>query len=84
MADAQLKRDPDGRFICPYNSECRCTSTRCTSCGWNTIVGNTRLVAIATQLKVPAEVLAKLLKPVKPEEAKELPQQLCEFLMGGK
>lgn len=24
-----------GRYVCPYNEECRCTRKECWKCGWN-------------------------------------------------
>lgn len=61
MATEQFKRDYDGRFICPHNEECRCTSTNCEPCGWNPKVYKQRIKAIAQRLGVPANELAKVL-----------------------
>jgi hypothetical protein len=32
----------DGKYICPYNSECRCTELNCEKCGWNPKVAEER------------------------------------------
>lgn len=63
MAEQQFKRDFDGRIICPYNDECRCTSTNCEPCGWNPKVYRRRIVAIAQRLGVPLHELDKVLSP---------------------
>lgn len=64
MADLHFRRDMDGKFICPHNNECRCTSTNCGPCGWNPAVYKRRIKAIAKRLNRPADELAKVL----PEE----------------
>ncbi len=61
MADLQFQHDYDGRIICPYNSECRCTSTNCAPCGWNPKVYNRRVKELAKKFKTPADELAMLL-----------------------
>lgn len=30
----KFRRDIDGKYICPYNTECRCTEPNCEKCGW--------------------------------------------------
>ena len=60
----------EGKYICPYNSECRCTELNCEKCGWYPPVAEERkkeLMALA-KYKIPftgyCEVWAK-----SPEEA---------------
>ena len=61
MAEQQFARDFDGRFICPHNPECRCTSTNCEPCGWNPKVFRRRILALAKKFQVPPHELAKVL-----------------------
>lgn len=61
MPEVQFKRDQDGRFICPHNNECRCTSTNCAPCGWNPAVFKRRVKALAKEFNTPADELAKIL-----------------------
>lgn len=61
MPNIQFMRDCDGRFICPYNNECRCTSTNCEPCGWNPKVYRRRVKALAKKFNTTADELAKVL-----------------------
>lgn len=61
MAEQQFKRDFDGRFICPHNPECRCTSTNCDPCGWNPEVFMQRINALGKQYNLPSHVVNMLL-----------------------
>lgn len=63
MANEQFMLDADGRFICPHNPECRCTSTNCAPCGWNPKVFKRRITAIAQRLGVSLHELDKVLPP---------------------
>ena len=36
-------KDMDGKYICPHNKECRCTTLTCDTCGWNPEVAKVRL-----------------------------------------
>jgi hypothetical protein len=38
-----MKRDPDGKIVCPYNKECRCDKMECYKCGWNPRVADLRM-----------------------------------------
>lgn len=31
-----------GKFVCPYNQECRCLKLECYKCGWNPRVAENR------------------------------------------
>ena len=38
-----MERAENGKYICPYNSECECTTPECHKCGWNPEVAERRL-----------------------------------------
>lgn len=38
-----MERDVDGKYICPYNRECRCDIPECHKCGWKPEVAKRRL-----------------------------------------
>lgn len=39
----RIGKDMDGKYICPYNNECRCTELNCEKCGWYPPVAEKRM-----------------------------------------
>ena len=79
-----MERDVDGKYICPYNQECRCDIPECHKCGWNPEVIERRMKESKENLmadklyKVPftgyCEVWAKSPEEAA-EKAEDVPQQ---------
>lgn len=79
-----MERDVDGKYICPYNKECRCDVPMCGKCGWNPKVAERRLKKVKEDLmaeklyKVPftgyCEVWAKSHEEAA-EKAEDIQQQ---------
>lgn len=55
-----MEIDVDGKIICPYNRECRCTVLECEKCGWNPEVAERRLEKLREQFKTPESPLVEL------------------------
>lgn len=45
-----MELDSDGKYICPHNRECRCTTADCPECGWEPEVAKRRVAEIRKKL----------------------------------
>lgn len=46
----EIKKE-HGKYVCPYNGECRCDRMRCASCGWNPTVAKQRFEAFLKEME---------------------------------
>ena len=46
-----IPTDENGKYICPHNNECRCTTLDCDTCGWEPDVAKSRFEKLRQRFK---------------------------------